>query len=283
MTDSLQKYCKNFHLYIFAFCDESYDFLKKLNLKNATVIPLSEFEDEELLKIKPTRTRGEYCWTSTSSTILYCLERFKLENCTYIDADLCFYSDPSILIEEMGEKSILITEHRYIKEHDLTSTSGKYCVQFITFKNDKKGLKALKWWRNECLKWCYNRFEDGKFGDQKYLDDWTERFDGVHVLKNLGGGLAPWNMQQYLYKKENNKIFVADEKREDELVFYHYHTIKTDNDGVILRNNYFCYKIPTFCKENLYEKYIDMLITKSTELNKLNSIIKPIKRFETNK
>ncbi|MFN3270416.1 MAG: hypothetical protein ACK42G_07510, partial [Candidatus Kapaibacteriota bacterium] len=42
--------------------------------------------------------------------------------------------------------------------------------------------------------------------DQLYLDDWTERFKGVHVMKHLGGGLAAWNVQQYEFKNENEKI-----------------------------------------------------------------------------
>jgi hypothetical protein len=67
-------------------------------------------------------------------------------------------------------------------------------------------MQALNYWRESCIDWCYARAEDGKFGDQKYLDDWTTRFENVHVLAHLGGGLAPWNMQQYDFKKLNHKL-----------------------------------------------------------------------------
>lgn len=221
MYESLKKHCVDFHLYIFAFDDQSYSLLKKLNLESITVISLKEFEDEVLLKIKSDRTAAEYCWTSTPAIIKYSIETFNLESCTYLDADLYFFSNPSILIEEMGSKSVLITEHRYTKKYDQSAKSGIYCVQFMTFKNDEEGLKVLNWWREACLDWCYARHEDGKFGDQKYLDDWTVRFKGiVHVLENLGGGVAPWNIQQYNLSDKNFK-----------LIFYHFHYFK------LLENN----------------------------------------------
>jgi hypothetical protein len=188
------------HLYVFAFDDKSYDVLTQMQLPNLTVISLSEFEDDQLLAIKPTRSRGEYCWTCTSSTILYCINKFDLPHCTYIDADMFFYQNPQILIDEKpADCSVIITEHSYTPAYDKSKLSGKYCVQFMYFENTEGGLKVLNWWRDRCIEWCFNRFEDGKFGDQKYLDDWKTRFKGVHVLQHLGGGLAPWNVQQYQF------------------------------------------------------------------------------------
>src|ERR1700746_3815030 len=118
MYESLLKNCNDFHLYVFAFDDKCYEFLKSQQYKDLTVVSLKEFEDEELLRIKPTRTAAEYCWTCSSSTILYSINKFRLQNCTYIDADMYFYSDPIVLVNEMGNKSVLITEHRYTKEYD---------------------------------------------------------------------------------------------------------------------------------------------------------------------
>jgi len=232
MYESLKKYSNKFYLYIFSFDDKSHKLLKKLNLESVTVISLKEFEDKELLKVKGDRSAGEYFWTCTPSTIKYCIESYNLDACTYLDADLYFFSNPSVLIEEMGKKSVLITEHRYTTQYDQSTTSGIYCVQFMTFKNDENGMKALNWWRDSCNEWCYARFEDGKFGDQKYLDDWITRFEGIHVLQNLGGGVAPWNVQQYNLLSDNFH-----------LIFYHFHdyTIlendKVDLGGYILHAN----------------------------------------------
>ncbi len=260
MYNSLKLHSKNFHLYIFAFDKKVEEVLINLDLKNITVVSLLEFEDSELLRIKSSRSTGEYCWTCTSATILYCLEKFNLNQCTYIDADLYFYSDPKILLDEMKDKhSILITEHRYTERYDQSATSGKYCVQFISFKNNESGLRALNWWREACIEWCYARHEDGKFGDQKYLDDWTERFKGVHILNNLGGGVAPWNVQQYHFSIRDNICYLQELKggSEEPLVFYHYHDVKFyENDTIDLTN----YQISSQVKQLLYIPYVSHLI-----------------------
>ena len=270
MYESLKKYSADFNLYIFAFNDSSYDLLKKLNLEPATIIPLKEFEDEELLKLKDSRNAGEYCWTCTPSIIKYSIETYGLDNCTYLDADLYFYSNPAVLIEEMDGKSVLITEHRYTSKYDQSETSGIYCVQFMTFKNDENGMEALNWWRESCNKWCYARHEDGKFGDQKYLDDWTTKFDGVQVLNHLGGGVAPWNVQQYNIVDENNKLYGIEKvtNKKFELVFYHFHNYRIlENDKIECGT----YTLDKYDIEFLYKPYT----------KELDNITKKLKEFDT--
>jgi hypothetical protein len=232
---SLDRVCDSFHLYIFAFDAKSAAVLTGLHLRHATVIALNDFEDPELLSVKPSRSRAEYCWTSTSSTILYVLEKFNVAMCTYLDADMLFFESPKALFDEMGSASVMITEHRYSPQYNKEAKTGKYCVQFVSFKNDQRGLTVLRWWRDRCIEWCYARFEEGKFGDQKYLDDWTSRFDGVHELQHLGGGIAAWNVQQYHVFEKNGRLFGRknDTGLEFPVIFYHYHYVRFFTDGTV--------------------------------------------------
>ena len=276
LYQSLKTYCSDFNLYVFAFDAKSYDILKALNYSNLIPISLKDFEDSELIKIKPTRSAAEYCWTCTPSTILYAIKNFKLDHCTYVDADMMFFSDPKVLIDEMDNRSVLITEHRYTKDYDQAIKSGKYCVQFVTVKNDVKGMAIVEWWRNACIDWCYARHEDGKFGDQKYLDDWTTRFDGVHELQHLGGGIAPWNVQQYNFTKNDN-VFSGKQistGKTFNVVFFHFHALKYYTNGMVSLSDE-GYEIKKEVIEYFYKPYIRLLETVKKEINKIDDSFDP--------
>lgn len=259
MYCSLEKHCPDFHLYVYAFDEACYTILKEMNFANMTVVRLGDFEDNDLLDVKPTRTEGEYCWTCTPAIILHAIETYGLSFCTYLDADLLFFNDPSVLLEEMGENSVLITPHRYTPEYDQTETSGVYCVQFVCFKNTQDGMAALKWWRSSCLEWCFNRLEPGKFGDQKYLDDWKTRFKGVHELLHLGGGVAPWNVQQYNFEYRKSipqGVEIATGLRFD-LVFYHYHGFKYAESNAYIPSS--AYRLSENDMQFIYKPYVKAL------------------------
>jgi len=236
MYDSLKVHITGFHLYIFAFDDLAYDILTKLRLENATIISLKEFENEDLLRIKSSRTRAEYCWTCTSSAIDYVLDSYNVQSCTYLDADLFFYASPEVLLSEIPKnKSILITEHRFSKFARIfeQKRAGRFCVQFITFNNTKESRIVLKKWVKQCIEWCYARYEDGKFGDQKYLETWPEEYPIIHILEHPGGGVAPWNIRQYNFNNSKNILFGTDKKTKAkfEVIFFHFHFVRIMSDG----------------------------------------------------
>ncbi len=229
LRETLARTGEPYHLYVVCMDNQAASFLEQMCLSGITIILLSDVESPELLAVKSTRSRGEYCWTCTPHVIRYCLEHFGLDEVTYLDSDLCFFSRPGVLLEEFrkAEASILLTEHRFAPPFDMSAQKGKYCVQFMTFRNDRRGLVALDWWGERCLEWCYDRNEPGRFGDQKYLDDWTERFEGVHVLQHRGGGVAPWNIQMATLVNVGGHIMVNGTP----LVFYHFHNFRPHIKG----------------------------------------------------
>jgi len=251
MYNSLAATGIDFHLYIYPFDDFCREKLKRMALPHVTVVPMSQFENERLLAVKPSRSRAEYCWTCTPHIIGHALNVYGLEEITYLDADLCFYKSPEVLLEEFrsADASVLITPHRYTPCYDISDQKGIYCVQFMTFRSDERGMQALTWWQDRCLEWCYNRNEHGLFGDQKYLDDWPERFPGVHVLAHFGGGVAPWNVQQFTVHRDGARLMIGDVA----VVFYHFHGYLFYRDG---NHNLGYYRLTKPVIELLYRPYV---------------------------
>ncbi len=199
---SMERHAGNYTLWILCVDDEAQEVLFKLDLPNIRLLQLSKLETPELLAVKPGRSKGEYCWTLTPFAPRFVFEADAgVPRVTYIDADLWFRKNPEPIFREFDAsgKSVLITDHAYAPEYDQSATSGQYCVQFMTFTRDG-GETVRKWWEQKCIEWCFARFEDGKFGDQKYLEDWPIRFENsVHLLTNKELMLAPWNATRFPY------------------------------------------------------------------------------------
>lgn len=257
---SLVETGEEFTLYVFCFDQRTYDVLRAMHLPYAVPVALAEFETSALLNVKGERSRAEYCWTCTPHVIRYALERFGLPMVTYLDADLYFYAKPSLLLAEYEKtgSSVLITEHRYPERYAHLLKAGIYCVQFITFRADERGITVLSWWQERCLEWCYDRFEDDKFGDQKYLDVWPERFAGVHSLQHHGGGVAPWNVQRYRLIMRGGRPFVIEKnsQQEYEVVFYHFHHLRFYQNSFLELGHY---SLDREVKRHLYRPYLDKL------------------------
>ncbi len=204
---SMERHAGSYTLWILCVGEQAYSVLTELRLPNVRLIRTEDVETAELLSVKPTRTRGEYCWTLTPFAPRFVFEAdASVQRVTYLDADLWFLRDPAPIFRELeaSGKQVLITDHAYAPEYDDAASYGRFCVQFLTFNRDG-GEIVRKWWEERCIEWCYARREDGKFGDQKYLDDWPERFgQWVHVLADEELALAPWNASRFHF---GNPVF----------------------------------------------------------------------------
>jgi len=265
---SMERHITTYTLWVLCIDDNVHEVLTKLALPNIRLLKLSQLETPELLAVKSARSKGEYCWTLTPFSIRFVFETdHAVSRVTYIDADMWFRKNPAPIFREFDEsgKQVLITDHAYAPEHDQSATSGQFCVQFITFKR-VGGECVRKWWEERCIEWCFDRFEDGKFGDQKYLDEWPVRFDdSVHVLKDKELLQAPWNATRFPFATS---------------IVWHFHSAR-----VIVRNNHFhglwtgSYPLPPVMRKNVYRSYccdlVEGLILLTNVVDKIISQQKP--------
>jgi len=248
---SLERHGHDFNLWILCLDEATYSLLAKLDLKKATLVRLGEIENEALLAAKATRSWGEYCWTLASAFTYYLITKYpELAEMTYLDSDLYFYSSPEPIFQEMGNNSVLIVRHNYSPALKyLEKKAGIYNVSLVAFKNDRNGLSCLNYWREQCLDWCYNRHEDGKFGDQKYLDAWPKEFPGVQVISHPGANVAPWNIDQY---RIDEQMLINGRP----LIFYHFHTLKVTGPSHFQLHSSF-YRLSSKAHQYIYQPYID--------------------------
>src|SRR6516225_3125591 len=205
LHESLTDHCPSFRLWVLCLDPLAHDALCQLNLPNLCPIALKDFEneDEELLSAKRNRSRIEYYFTCTPSLPLYVFNHNpEVDLITYLDADLYFFGDPKPIFEEMTNKSVAITEHRFPDHRrEIMEVYGLYNVGWLSFRRDGTALDCLHWWRERCLEWCHDHPAEGRFADQKYLDEWPSRFQRVVVIRQKGVNVAPWNMANYQFRQ----------------------------------------------------------------------------------
>lgn len=245
LHQSMQRHLSGYKLWVVCVDDDAFESLQRMNLPNVEALRLSERESAELLEAKQTRTPGEYCWTLTPFSPKFVFDEDQTaKRVTYLDADTWFLGDPKAIFDELeaSGKNVLITEHAYADEYDQTSTAGKYCVQFMPFERAKSEV-VRQWWEDRCVEWCFARVEDGRFGDQRYLDDWPVRFaESVHVLEQKQLLQAPWNASKF---------------DGQEAVLFHFHGVRLGQAATIVTDDF--YKIPEATRARIYLPYFEDL------------------------
>lgn len=266
MMQSLKEHCPNAHVFILCMDEKSQTLLEQLNYSYITCIALAKIETDELLDAKKSRGVAEYCWTLSPCLPWYIFENFpEIQHLTYLDADLMFYSPVAPLFEEIGDKSIAIIEHRFTPRLKDREVNGRFCVEWVSFKRDEEGMACLKKWRDQCIEWCYYRLEDGRMGDQKYLDEWPDLYPSCHILMHEGAGIAPWNYAQYQFSLDDNKRIMVNDHP---VIFYHFHQFQLLKNGDFDRLSTF---YTSECEEpkEIYRRYEQALISALQEVRQL--------------
>ena len=242
---SLSRHSSGAVLWIICLTDVVCEQLSMLGLCGVNLINLKDIECSRLRAARAERSWVEYCWTLTPFVATAVFERCPdADRVTYVDADLWFRANPEHILGdfEASGKSVLITEHGYAPSYDQTESAGKYCVQFVTFKRTGS-REILERWQNQCLDWCYARHENGRFGDQKYLEEWPVYFPhDVYILQNRALVMGPWSATRFPYS---------------ESVCWHFHAVRlVIKKGDIKSMWTGAYMLPQPVKTHVYQPYL---------------------------
>lgn len=238
LYESLRRHAPASRFWMLCLDHPSREALVRMDLPSVRLITLAELEENDapLKAARGNRSLLEYYLTCTPALPLFILNRHpEVDAVTYLDSDLFFFADPEPIFAEIEANPIAITPHRYSEEswddwaragdrrpQMRAEKSGVYNDGWVSFKRDPRALACLQWWRERCIDWCYNRFENGRFTEQKYLDEWPARFPGTHSISHKGANVGPWNVENHEFRAEKGRICVD----EQPLVFFHFSGLK---------------------------------------------------------
>jgi hypothetical protein len=202
LIESMRQQTPGFSLDVLCFDEVAFDYFTRHPVAGVRTETLGAFEarNPDVAGVKTTRSRGEYFFTCTGAWTLDVLKRHpEIDVLTYLDADLCFFASPEPVFEAMSGKDIVVTEHQFSPRQSGMLKYGRFNVGWLSFRNSEAGLACLSLWRSQCVAWCFDRLEDGKFADQKYLDEWPSVYGERLLIAAPGVNTGPWALARGVF------------------------------------------------------------------------------------
>lgn len=262
MISSLQPYLRDGdEVVVLAMDEPAARELGRLCLNHVRVISIDTLDDSELSKLREVRAPREFCWTCTPAFARWMVvNSAEGDLVVYLDADLYFFGNPRPLLDELGDAgNILIHEHRYSPDRaHFERTSGRFNVGLVAFRVGPEARSCVERWRMQTFEKCELDPANGYCGDQGYLNEWPSLYPGLRIIRNLGAGVAPWNVNQYRVERSNGQPAVDGQP----VVFFHYHALEMLTEpgfGFVAVNPSSGYVFPRETLKVFYKPYAKLM------------------------
>lgn len=260
LIDSLRRQSDDRPIYVLALDDSTYSEVTSWALHNVNAIALSELEESfpELTPVKHDRTGMDYIFTLTPYVILYVMT-FANEKAwvTYLDADMAFFSSTQPIYTQLESASVGVVAHRFTWDQKWRERYGRFNVGWVSFRQDMNGRECLEWWADQCLQWCHDKVNEGRFADQGYLDDFSKRFQNIKVIDIAGANLAPWNLRGHNVTLDQSGQVLVDRKP---LIFFHFHGLKVKGSRFYFKHASYLAKTTNTIRDHIYHPYCSALM-----------------------
>ena len=255
----MRRHIERFRLWVLALTPECEAILQRLQLEYLQVVSIAHLEgqDADLSRARANRSLAEFYFTLTPCFLFYLLARKSApERLTYLDADTFFFSDPSPVEQEVASSSIAITPHRFRANLAHHLRYGVYNVGWLSFRNNAQGRACLARWRLQCLEWCRDVAEGGRFADQGYLNEWPKLYSELHILSRPGFNEGPWNLDPALVSLRNNGVYVQDQL----LTLFHFQGLRRMAPDVFNPNWHdYGLRPSRLVVQNVYRPYLEAI------------------------
>jgi glycosyltransferase involved in cell wall biosynthesis len=183
------------------------------------VVPVSELALPELENMLSRYSNTEMCVALKPFAVKEIFRRTNnaVEGVIYMDSDIFVVSAMKELedLVNAGEQ-IIITPHLN-KPSTVRNTTdlvmlkcGVYNMGFAYFANTSSAHFILDWWGGWLKYHCYEDFNEGLFGDQKWMDLLTCYTDDYKILRDDGYNVAYWNIDQRPVTRRDGQWFAAE-------------------------------------------------------------------------
>lgn len=223
--DSLKAHTRDFTITVLALDSTAYDELKKRNDPVIELVGVQQYKDYFDIDESKYADKKQFYFSITPNLCLYLFEtRPELNRIFYLDADLYFFQSANILLQEMGENSILICSHHFNPLHQLIATHyGHFNVAINGFVKNEEGMRCLRNWKHDCDSWYpgMSGYPHSFFSDQIFLDKWPSKYSSLKIVTNKSIDVAPWNLNNIRITRRNG-VFLANGQP---LIVYHFSSL----------------------------------------------------------
>ena len=239
--------------------------------ENFIVYPMEQIREKRNFLDWDKKTFSEKLFTIGPTFILHVLQSLpEGRRVLYLNSDIFFLRDPHEIWPVPKVWDVKLFPHNYSLINKIRLKKfGELNAGAMAITKSEESLKVIANWANECASWCFDRTENGKYADQKYLEDFERWSSKVSKAKSKTLNLASW-------------VSAPKDSDFQNCVFYHFHGLVSHGEYVVLPHLQYL-RLSKKLEKSMHRDYLENLGRLEIELgikdslSPRNSYNRPIK------